>query len=1129
MAQLRLFLLGSPYLMLDQQMVRPETRKAQALLIYLAVTGEHHHRDVLATLLWPDQDQGRARRSLRHALWLLKQAGIGDWLVTEGDSVSLRAGYWSDMDAFRVALRENALTEGVKLYRNDFLAGFTLRDCPEFDDWQFRQAEQLRTLLAGALETLVLDTMREGDYQSSLEYAYQWCALDPLYEPAHRALMKLSAQSGRYAAAIRQYQECVRLLHDELDIEPEPETQELYEAIRSRRFSTQPELPANHQTLTSIQERKTSRHNLLPLPTPFIGRKRELQDLDTLLTSSGTRLITILAAGGMGKTRLALAVAEQQLVRGQFADGIYFVPLASVRAGDDIIPAVAEALCVPLESNDRIASLEERFYDYVREKTLLLILDNCEHLLPEIDVFADMLQAAPHLRILATSRERLHLQDEQLYPIQGLDYPKHVAAYEPDNQSYAAVDLFIHSARRIRPDFAPTPEHRPYLARICQLVEGMPLGLELAAAWVNTLPLDEITAEIQANLDLLETDLRNIPTRQRSIRAIFDTTWRRLDATERDIFMQLSVFRGGFTREAVQIITGASLRVLTILSDKSLLRYDRVENRYQVHELLRQYVAGQLAQTRNTTVRDRHSTYYGRWLQEKTQQLKDARQETAVTAIETEIDNVQAAWTHAVEQRWIHVVKQMMDGLAYWYKWQGRMRNGHEAFQNAVNQLMFVSAEVQSPEGQIVLAKLLAWQGLFTQMLGAFDKAQNLLQRAQALLDSDTMGCEDTRAERAFVYEHLGIIAAAQGQDHTLMLYESSLGLFRDLEQDWEISEVLIHIGRWVHTLADFQIAENHYNESLTIKRTLGDQRGVATVLGRLSQIAAEQGQVDRAEYLARESSAIYYELGNRYGIVEGLRQLGVILMWQGKIEEARRLLEQSLTLGRDLGDRALIAQIHSLVGLASSLLGMARQSQEHAEIGLQMARDVGDSNQIAWCLWVKGWYLVSVEAHVDAIPVLQESIALFHQIATPTNEPRQLGWSLSLLGYAYLKLNDLVLAQRTLLEVLTLSVRWRDFLPAITALATAALIMVRYGQPVRAIELYALVWRYALPTNSSGWFAAAKCELEAVADSLPEEVAGTARAHGEAGDLHERAADTIEALNDLMHDASWPSSSFME
>jgi predicted ATPase/DNA-binding SARP family transcriptional activator len=1121
MTQLRLFLLGSPYMMVDQQMVVPETRKAFALLIYLAITEERHARDALATLLWPDQDQGRARRSLRHALWLLKKAGVGDWLVTEGDSLWLKAVYWSDVSAFRAALQENELAEGVSFYRNDFLTGFTLRDCPDFDDWQFRQTEQLRLLLSRALETLTLRAIEDADYQSGLNYAHQWRSLDPLHEPAQRALMTLYAQRGQYAAALRQYQECARVLDEELGIEPEPATQRLYEAIRTRRFSTLAGEQRQDQSEASpgVAEGSHGKHNLSPMPTPFIGRERELHDLDRLLTVSDTRLITILAAGGMGKTRLALAAAERQLTSEQFPGGIHFVPLAAVRTGEDIIPAVAETLAVTPNSDDRATSLTTRLLDYLREKKLLLILDNCEHLIPDIDPIASILQAAPLVRIVATSRERLYLQDEQLFPIQGLDYPQQIA--ETDRAvAYSAINLFLHRARRIRPDFVPTAGDLSQLTTICQLVEGMPLALELAASWINTLSLGEIASEIQTSLDLLETDLRNIPARQRSIRAVFDATWQRLDDTERDVFVQFSVFRGGFTRDATQTIIKASLRVLASLSDKCLLQYDRVKNRYQIHELLRQYAAEKLAQdsAHDLAVHDRHSVYYCQWLHEKTSHLKDARQETATALIEADIDNVQAAWDWAVPQ-WslrIQSIQQAMDGLAYFYERQGRIQNGQEAFRRAAETMLHGSGNRHTAESRIALAKALAWYGFFTFLLGDIASARQSLERGLALLTSEELAHEDTRPERALVYSLLGAVAAARGEEEALSWYERSLELFRAVDRRWEMSEVLMQMGRWVYTLAEFHRAEALYSESLAIKRTLGDRRGVATVLGRLSQVTVEQGQLDRAESLARESSAIYHALENRYGIVEGLRQLGVILMWLGKHQEAHHLLESSLSLGRDLGDRALIAQIHSLIGLASSLLGLTDQAREHSEIGLRLARDFGDPNQIAWCLWVMGWHLVSAEAYADSIPVLHESIDQFRQISTPTNEPRQLGWSLALLGYAQWKRNDFPAAHRTLLEVLTISTRLHDFLPVITALPTVALMLARHGNPAQAVELYALVWRYALPSNSRGWLATVKDELEAIAESLPADMIEAALTRVRASELHEGVVEAIQALKKL-------------
>jgi len=346
------------------------------------------------------------------------------------------------------------------------------------------------------------------------------------------------------------------------------------------------------------------KHNLPTQTTTFIGRDVELAEMDRLLTDPSIRLITIVAPGGMGKTRLALEVAAKQLPR--FPSGVYVVSLASLSAGEQIIPAIAEAVDLQFQPD---AEPKQQLLEYLRAKQMLLVIDNFEHLLDEADLIGTILHTGPQIKIVITSREKLNLQEETLFRLEGLDVPSWTNIQSA--QEYAAVKLFVQSARRSRPNFELAPEELDDLAQICQLVEGMPLALILAAAWVDTLNLRHIVQEITSSIDFLQTDLRNVPPRQRSIRAIFDYSWNLLNSLEQSVLEHLSVFRGSFTRHAAQIISGTDARTLMILVGKSLLRRDAETGQFAIHELLRQYAEEQLiASEAADAARDAHSLYY---------------------------------------------------------------------------------------------------------------------------------------------------------------------------------------------------------------------------------------------------------------------------------------------------------------------------------------------------------------------------------------------------------------------------------------------------------------------------------------------------------------------------------------
>ena len=388
------------------------------------------------------------------------------------------------------------------------------------------------------------------------------------------------------------------------------------------------------------------KHNLPAQVTPFVGREEELTELGRLLADATVRLVTVLGPGGMGKTRLGLAHAEQEL--GQFQNGVYFVALAPLSEPKQIVTAIAEATGYPFQADAR--SPKQQILDFLQPKQTLLVLDNFEHLLVGATLVSEILQTAPKVKLLITSRERLKLSGETIFVLQGLDFPDWETP--EDALTYSAVKLFVQSAKRAQPGFELLADDLHYVARICRLTQGMPLGIVLAGAWLEMLSPQEIATELSQNLDLLETDLDDVPARQRSIRTVFDYAWERLTENEQTVLMKASVFRDGFIREAAQAVTRASLRVLMSLVNKSLLQRDG-EGRYQIHELLRQYAVEKLPQfeTIAKDTRNQHCGYYSAFLGNHDENLKGENQQSALAALDLDIENARIAWQWAVKQK----------------------------------------------------------------------------------------------------------------------------------------------------------------------------------------------------------------------------------------------------------------------------------------------------------------------------------------------------------------------------------------------------------------------------------------------------------------------------------------------
>jgi predicted ATPase/DNA-binding SARP family transcriptional activator len=622
------------------------TRKVEALLVYLACTGRAHSREQLAEFLWDD----------RATLSRLNEQ-LAPFLLSTRKTVAIRQEeqVWVDAVELQTALKANKLPLSnssanrlerfLTLYKGDFLAGFYINESQGFEEWLRTERERLRVAVIEALSQLVTFYLERANFDMGVVHAARLLELDPLREDAHRQMMMLLASKGQRNAALSQYDTCNRILAEELDIEPEVATTALHTQIHSGTFIP-PAVPTNPL------------HNLPAQPTRFIGREDELTRIESYLDDPDYRLLTLIGPGGVGKTRLAYQAAAGKAL--DFTSGVWAVPLSGVASPDYVMPTIAECLQVHFYSN---TDQKQQVLDYLREKRLLLVLDNCEHVLEGMGLLAEILSAAPAVKILATSRERLNVQGEWLFPVEGLPYP--ASESESEAESYPAVQLFEQSARRSRPDFHL--DDAASVARICKLVEGLPLAVELAASWAHHMPCDRIAAHIQLDLDFLSTNLRDLPERHRSIRALFEHSWRLLSEAEQAILRKLSVFRGGFDAEAAAHVAGASLYQLSALTEKSLVNASPT-GRYDLHELLRQFAQEKLrAADEEEATRNGHLDYFVNWAEEASLRLRGAEQVLWFGRIETEHDNLRSALEWGIN--WQRVEVGLLLANALWWFW----------------------------------------------------------------------------------------------------------------------------------------------------------------------------------------------------------------------------------------------------------------------------------------------------------------------------------------------------------------------------------------------------------------------------------------------------------------------------
>ncbi len=530
--------------------------------------------------------------------------------------------------------------------------------------------------------------------------------------------MRVLARDGQRGAALAQYETCRRVLAEELGVEPARETRELYEQIRAGSWTPAADSP------------KQPPPTNLPAPlTPFIGRERELAELRRLIADPTCRCLTLVGPGGIGKTRLALQAASDD--RGDFAQGAAWVQLAAIGSVEAIIPAIADALGFSFygPTDPRL-----QLFNYLRDRQMLLVLDNVEQLFEAAELFVDLQQHSSALKLLLTSREPLNVQGEWVFALEGLQMPEgdEVEAI----QASAAGALFLQRARRARAGFTATSEDYPAVVRICQLVDGMPLGIELAATWVRTLACDEIAREIERGLDFLSVSTRDMPARHRSMRAVFDHSWKLLSEEEQGILLRLSVFRGGFRREAAEHVAGATLSVLSTLVTKSLVRRSGA-GRDDLHELIRQFAAEHLAERpeEQTAALARHGRYYLTYFSQADGRLRSSRQRKALAELTAEMDNFRPAWDWAVTQGEFALIEQTTRLFAMLYDTRGWLQEGHDTLGRAVSALEM--AHGQSPPDithQVALGHLLAARSVLASRLGEYEPAQAMLERSLEIL-----------------------------------------------------------------------------------------------------------------------------------------------------------------------------------------------------------------------------------------------------------------------------------------------------------------------------------------------------------------------------------------------------------
>ena len=954
-------------------------RKHEALLAYLAVESQRaHSRESLIGLLWPDSPPDKARLSLRVTLSALKKK-----LETADTAPRLRATTLEirfvlddcrlDVLEFAQALRSGdrhdhgrdelcdlcrpEVARAVALYRGPFLDGLFLDQCQLFDEWLFLQRERFQVQVIDGLAKLTSHHQRRDEWDQALVYARRQLEIDPLREQAHQQIMQIHLAQGRRSDAIRQFEHCRTALHSELGIEPSAETVEIYQ----RALST--------SGTPSVAAPEAQIHARLPqFLTPFIGRQDELALLHERLTAGAYRLITLVGAGGMGKTRLSVEAAQQQSEH--FPDGLYFVPFAGVQNLEAVVDTLAATLGVTFRGGERTA--QQQLCDWLRPRQALLVLDNLEHLLAAAPLFVGILNAAPQVKILVTSREPLGVQAEDQILLTGLDVP--VADDVETVGHYPAVRLFVDRAYRVNKRFRLHQNNVADVVRICRLVEGRPLGLELAAVHTAVQSCQAIADAIVADLGFLAVDLPDLPPRQRSLRAVFEQSWQTLTPAEQGAFARLSIFRDPFSVDAAIAVAGASLPILTRLCNVHLIEFHEEDHshshslsqnegeRFRIHQLLRQFAADKLARIlpNHAALESRHAEYFLTWLSRQDQIRNGTQPRRCAETIQTVLDDVRAAWQWASAAGALDLLARALPVLASFYI----LRGMHVELERMCR---LVLAQIHEDETAL-RAQLLVYLGAALEKQGKIDEARTVLDQGIVL------------AERSEAFDALGL---------------GYLTLARLTVNIGTVADALSWVQRGLDALpersfpavrADLLLFQGTYASSLGNL----DSDKAAKAFAEVRTILAQTGNK------VQEQRLLYYE---------------ALEAFQSNYPVARFFLDQALALSATTGDRALETRIHQGLGYIHARLGDYDKAIHYHLRGLSLSTADQDSMQqtfglhnLCICYDENGHY-------TEAYRYGQQGLA----IAERDGWTAAIGYVKLHLGHVMVKMSLLYEAKRTL------------------------------------------------------------------------------------------------------------------
>ncbi len=1076
---LEILLLSPLTIQRDGQPLKLPTRRTEALFVYLLRNPQPHARDVVATLFWDDLPQQKALGNLRVLLSNLRKH-VGPHVTITRQTVAFNGDSHyrldlADLERELTSARDEMsrdgllahssatkLAQALEAYQGDLLPGFYLQGAQGFAEWLTTEREWLWTRVTAALGDLADTYLHLGDYRAGLEQAQRLTKLDPLREEGHQQLMQLWAADGQINAALAQYDRCVKILDAELGVPPKSKTVALFDHIRDGTWEnpvrpiSQPIPPGTPISVLSdnhsdnpagiTQAHPTIPNNLPREMTPFIGRVTELEHLKQYLLDPAYPLVTLVAEGGSGKTRLALG-ATRQLIRQNesgnahalWPGGIWFVSLAALHhshgesagnrsgnsAGNSAAPitsaiasAIASEMGLLLHGQRPVV---EQLKALLQERRCLLILDNFEQLIPPgdfiledfapedfvpdvlssatdestaVDLLIELMEHCPQLHLLVTSRIPLDLNSEFVVRLGGLPVPEVATGVgervekregeQANAAEYDSVRLFVERATRVAHELRPE-QHLSEIGEICRLVSGLPLGIELAAARSGSHTPMEILLALQANFDLLTSRRRDIPPRQRSMRAVFDHSWHLLTAVEQQVLAQAACFSDGFTYEAAQkviLFAHSQLEkekkaeedaqhekpapfennvaaILDSLVHISLLQQDGI-GRYRLHTLLREYAAEKLAELsegddhvngagRWQGAAQRHSRYYLDFVQQG--HINGWYTRADLAPINADLDNVRQGWRWASDHHDLVGLTSGWLGMWHFYEYSTLFQEGEESFHRALVQLqMQEPAEPAPPISdeptlQATIVRLQVAHANFLNTLGRYKDAAALAQPATAYAKS---GHDIALAARGYAVWGTGLYRQAQTNEASTILAE---GLAAARAAQLPLLEAKIH-RRLANTLQmghDFARARSHYQDALALNRQHGHRPEEAEALTALGWCYQQEHDLAAAIPYLREALEIHQAIDNPHGSSMTLINLGVVYNLQQEYDKATACHQQIRRQLERFDNPYQRVLVNHSQGVIRSKLGDYESAESLYQRALVLDQQLGDPGGVAW------------------------------------------------------------------------------------------------------------------------------------------------------------------------------------